>query len=238
MSTSSQERIISPTAYVFERVGFCSARITERAAQLVGPSLTAASQTYDAKVDDSKSDPGSPFDEDDDSVKDDGHVPDGTGGYLLKRKKRTYTLYDNSVANESLQTATAIIKVDLPPPFFFTTTFTEVEGAKRQATMYKMDGPEPNAWYSTSRTLVDFDGVTYKWNNKMFVDDLTLVRSDGVVVAHFKRKHFSFNRGVLGTFETKIPVSESLLRLLFCSCLRKYQEDYNRRVALYYTPTS
>ncbi|KAG8908372.1 hypothetical protein FRB99_007300 [Tulasnella sp. 403] len=174
MSTSGQEEVISPTAYVFERVGFCSARITERGAHLIGPSLPATPQPNDAKVDEGKEDPGSPIDEDDDSVKDDGHVPDGTGGYLLKRKKRTYTLYDNSVANEFLQTATAIIKVDLPPPFFFTTTFTEVEGAKRQATMYKMDGPEPNAWYSASRTLVDFDGVTYKWNNKMLADDLTV----------------------------------------------------------------
>ncbi|KAG8908373.1 hypothetical protein FRB99_007301 [Tulasnella sp. 403] len=233
MSTSSQEKVISPTVFALERVGLGSARITERTAQQIGRSLPATPQPNDAKIVDGKEDPSSPIDSDDDSGKDDDHVPDGTGGYFLKRKKPTYTLYDNSSANQSLETATPLIKVDLPPPFFFTTTFTEVGGARRQATMYKMDGPEPNAWYSASRNLVGFDGVTYKWNNKMFVDDVTLVRSDGVVVAQFNRRKYSDKRGVVGTLGTKIPVPESLLQLILCACIRKAREDHARRIAFY-----
>ncbi|KAG8908617.1 hypothetical protein FRB99_004905 [Tulasnella sp. 403] len=197
MSASNEEKVVPPRTYVFERVGSCSARITERvdgSTGAIGPSSPASPEK--AVGDMNATDAGVDI-ADDQLDRDDEQVPDGTGGYFLKRKKLTYTLYDNSKANESLETATALIKVDLPPLWSFTVAFTEVAGAKRQATMYKMGGPEPHAWYSINRTLVDFDGVVYTWKNKVFVDDLTLLRSDGVVVAHFDRRRFAFNRGVL-----------------------------------------
>ncbi|KAG8950453.1 hypothetical protein FRC04_007468 [Tulasnella sp. 424] len=68
--------------------------------------------------------------------------------------------------------------------------YTEAGGLARTARMYKLkeDEKDRDSWYSSNRTLEDFEGNKFKFDTTVLMNNLTIIRlSDGATVATFKR---------------------------------------------------
>ncbi|KAG8895181.1 hypothetical protein FRB99_000717 [Tulasnella sp. 403] len=205
MSTEKQSLVVPPRAYLFERAGFHSARITPLGEKFSLDGLSAVERASSADlppaytVSDEKASELSKYtsrgSEAISAASDDAIVVP-TGGWLLKHKAGMFTLYESvpEGAEKTLEGAKALMQVDeegellCPSPL---STYTECGGTGRQAQMYKASGPGGDSWYSVNRTMKDFEGNTYKWKTACLTDDLTLLKSDGSVLAYFDRKMLS-----------------------------------------------
>ncbi|KAG8905650.1 hypothetical protein FRB99_008491 [Tulasnella sp. 403] len=221
----NQVDFVPPRTYLFERSGYVSARIYTMPP---GYSATSCSEssTQPLIVDNSPS--FNPFRRWSKSSQGYEEITDrGPASYFLKHHKRVWTLYEGAGPKDAPYTSRPILTAEGEKFLKTSSTYTELEGERRKATMFKLKGPGGDPWWSVTRTMDDFDGVRYKWKNS-FGDSLYCVRSeDDVLVAHFHRTKFSLKK--MGDFEVKEPVPPELLHLLFGACMVKYVVDKDRR---------
>ncbi|KAG9028209.1 hypothetical protein FRB95_006744 [Tulasnella sp. JGI-2019a] len=112
----------------------------------------------------------------------------------------------------------------------FESTFTydkgkekDISSAPRSVSMYKFKGKGGERFWSSNRSLDDFDGVQYKVRTT-FLGDIIITKSDDLAeVARFTRAKGAVHE--IGKLEIRIPVSESLLYLLLCTTFMKYLRD-------------
>ncbi|KAG8922742.1 hypothetical protein FRC00_007090 [Tulasnella sp. 408] len=110
--------------------------------------------------------------------------------------------------------------------------YTEAGGLARTARMYKMKDDEKNrnAWYSSDRTLEDFQGNRYKFDTSIMMNNLTIINlSDNTTIATFKRPIAGITHQ--GTLEIQQPITLEFLHLLLGACYIKYLTDQRSRAA-------
>ncbi|KAG9040855.1 hypothetical protein FS837_013004 [Tulasnella sp. UAMH 9824] len=108
--------------------------------------------------------------------------------------------------------------------------YTEAGGLARTARMYKMkdDDKNRNSWFSSARTLEDFQGNKYKFDTTVLMNNLTIINlSDNSTIATFKRPIAGVNHQ--GTLEIQQPITLEFLHLLLGACYIKYLTDQRRR---------
>ncbi|KAG8919121.1 hypothetical protein FRC01_001471 [Tulasnella sp. 417] len=108
--------------------------------------------------------------------------------------------------------------------------YTEAGGLARTARMYKMkdDDKNRNSWFSSNRTLEDFQGNKYKLDTTVLMNNLTITNlSDNSIVATFKRPVAGVAHQ--GTLEIQQPITVEFLHLLLGACYIKYLTDQRRR---------
>ncbi|KAG8905651.1 hypothetical protein FRB99_008492 [Tulasnella sp. 403] len=212
---------VPPRIYRFEWSGYASARIYTMP---IGYSATFSSESSAQPLIVDNSPSFNPFHRWSKSSKGYEEITDmGPASYFLKHHKRVWTLYEGAGPKDAPYTSRPILTAEGEKFLKTSSTYTELEGERRKATMFKLKGPGGDP----TRTMDDFDGVRYKWKNSIG-DSLYCVRSgDDVLVAHFHRTKFSLAK--MGDFEVKEPVSPELLHLLFGACMVKYVVDKERR---------
>ncbi|KAG8900755.1 hypothetical protein FRB99_005769 [Tulasnella sp. 403] len=204
MSIEKQSLVVPPRAYLFERAGFHSARITPLGEKFDIDGLSAVERASSADLppayalSDEKARELSKYtsrESDADTAVSDDAIVVPTGGWLLKHKAGVFTLYEGvpEGAEKTLEGAKALMQIDEEGCWRPSSTYTECGGTSRQAQMYKASGPGGDPWYSVNRTMKDFEGNTYKWKTTCLTDDLTLLKSDGSVLAYFNRKKLSLS---------------------------------------------
>lgn len=116
-----------------------------------------------------------------------------------------------------------IIDFEIEAWFGTTSTFTKTDDLAKRALLWKANGLNP--WWSSQRTLDDFDNVRYSCNTAACSGTITLTRlSDDSIMARFILPN-KFIWGVLGTLQVLEPVPEDLLELIFCAIYVKYLRD-------------
>ncbi|KAG9023101.1 hypothetical protein FS837_005960 [Tulasnella sp. UAMH 9824] len=102
--------------------------------------------------------------------------------------------------------------------------YAEAGGLARTARMYKMkdDDKNRNSWFSSARTLEDFQGTKYKFDTTVLMNNLTIINlsenKSGVNVIIYRQ----------GTLEIQQAITLKFLHLLLGACYIKYLTDQRR----------
>ncbi|KIO26568.1 hypothetical protein M407DRAFT_200080 [Tulasnella calospora MUT 4182] len=185
---------------------------------VAGPSSSAAPEAVDP-------DAKSPIDE-----PSTGFVQPPPAFFIKRQGFRPYALYEGrEPPKEHLDEGKLL---DLSDEGWVKTDsyYTEAGGLARTARMYKMKDEDKNrnSWFSSDRTLEDFQGNKYKFDTTVVMNHLTIINlSDNTTVATFKRPVAGVTHQ--GTLEIQQPVTLEFLHLLLGACYIKYLTDQRRR---------
>ncbi|KAG8895180.1 hypothetical protein FRB99_000716 [Tulasnella sp. 403] len=149
MSTAAAKiSTVPPGKYLFERVGFHSARITELLNITQPEASTSRVRSPSLEVDDSSPKLYSTGGRRSESTLFDPLPAIGAPGFFMKHKTQRYTLYEGSRADEAPEVAKSLMEVEEEELFKTTSTYTETGGSNRTTRMYKDKGPGGDRWWS------------------------------------------------------------------------------------------
>lgn len=148
--------------------------------------------------------------------------------FIQRKGATTFTLVEGSGDQSKSRDAEGSIDFQIEACFGTTSTFIRTNDPSRRALLWKADGLNP--WWSTQRTLDDFENVRYSCHTEFCSESITLTRlSDNTVVARFTRARFKFTWGLIGMLQILEPVPEELLDLILCAIYAKFLLDEGRR---------